>query len=251
MFGWSFPRNHLALALMAAPALVTILYNTLVIIFELSRKREREQARALDSKGVLTAPERYETSLLVAAYRCVPPAFVFWAFMTWALLSPSDLLGRSPRLMLWTIGISNAKLVTAIMLAHVCDEEYHPFSRTIACLCTLLVHVMFHLKWHRDGVLLWDIKLEDLLLQEAFTILLGSYVHMVYAMVYEVSHALGIYAFTITKKRSARAPVSSADPPVSSLSASPPRPSPAKTASPPRQSPARVTNKRAAAKKTS
>ena len=83
------------------------------------------------------------------------------------------------------VGISNAKLVTAIMLAHVCDEEYHPFSRTIACLCTLLVHVMFHLKWHRDGVLLWDIKLEDLLLQEAFTILLGSYVHVYIACAHE------------------------------------------------------------------
>lgn len=107
MFGWSFPRNHLALALMAAPALVTILYNTLVIIFELSRKREREQARALDSKGVLTAPERYETSLLVAAYRCVPPAFVFWAFMTWVplltllTLTPTPTLTRT-RTRTWT-----------------------------------------------------------------------------------------------------------------------------------------------------
>ena len=70
------------------------------------------------------------------------------------------------------------------MLAHICDEEYHPFSRTIACLCTLLVHVMIQLKWHRDGTVAWPRDGEDMLLLEAFLLLLVSYVHMVYSMVH-------------------------------------------------------------------
>lgn len=150
----------------------------------------------------LTAHERYESSLFVFVYRCLPQAFVFCTFMAWAVLSPSDILGRYPRLMLWTVGISSAKLVTGIMLAHICDEAYHPFSRTIACLCTLLVHTCILLHWHQEGSLKqWQVQIEDLLLKEAFVILLASYVHMVYAIIHEVSRALGIYAFTITKKR--------------------------------------------------
>ena len=89
------------------------------------------------------------------------------------------------------------------MLAHVCDEAYHPFSRTIACLSTLLLHLCMQLRWYHQGSYSgdWNVQLEDLLLLEAFTILLLSYVHMIYAMIHEVSRALGIYAFVITRKR--------------------------------------------------
>ena len=91
--------------------------------------------------------------------------------------------------------------VTSIMLSHLCAEEYHPFSKTIACLCIQLLHALIQLKWHRDGTLAWDPALEDLMLYEAFGLLMFSYVHLVISMVSEVSRALGIYAFTITKKR--------------------------------------------------
>ena len=201
-----------------------------------------------DVTGAMTAAERYETSLLVAAYRCLPPAFVFCAFMLWAFLSPSDLLGRAPRLVLWTVGISNAKLVTAIMLAHVCDEEYHPFSRTIACLCTLLVHVCVLLHWHRAGALpKWDVGVEDLMLWEAFIILFASYLHMIYAMIHEVSRALGIYAFTITKKRPVRG---RRLPPPATSSRSPPRSttSPVRSASPQKPADARRSPQKAKTK---
>lgn len=202
-------RNHLAVVVSSVMALATMAYNVGVITLWVQRKRASEQARVgirqSSPRPRLTAAERYESSLLVFAYRCLPPAFVLWAFVYWALLSPSEILIRRPRLLLWTIGISNAKLVTGIMLAHVCDEAYHPFSRTIACLCTLLVHVCIQLHWrHSSGggaVPAWDVQLEDLLLTEAFALLLASYLHMIYAMIHEVSRALGIYAFTITRKR--------------------------------------------------
>ena len=40
-----------------------------------------------------------------------------------------------------------------------------------------------------------------MLLFEIFGLELASYSHMVYSMIYEVSHALGIYCFTIRRKR--------------------------------------------------
>ena len=68
-----------------------------------------------------------------------------------------------------------------------------------ACLCLLLVHASIELEWHLSGRSTWSPEHEDLLLYEAFAVLLGSYVHLVVSMVHEVSRALGIYAFTITR----------------------------------------------------
>ena len=41
-----------------------------------------------------------ESSLWVAATRSVPTVLVFGAFGVWLLVSPSDILGRRPRLVL-------------------------------------------------------------------------------------------------------------------------------------------------------
>lgn len=114
------------------------------------------------------------------------------------------MLARHPRVLLWTIGLANCKLVTQIMLAHLCREEYHPFGKTIACLVVLLALAMIQLVWHLQGGFQWAAAMEDLQLYFCFGLCLFSYIHLVWSMVVEVSRALGIYAFVITRKRRAK-----------------------------------------------
>jgi len=194
-------RNQCMVVLTCVASLITAICNGVKIFWAVAAKRrlEREAARSRSQK--LTVKQLQESSHWVAATRSVPTVLIFGAFGVWLLVSPSDILGRRPRLVLWAMGITNSKLATGIMLSHICDQEYHPWCRTIACLCTLLVHLFTQIWRHRYGTQPLDQPSEDLLLYEAFWIVFLSYGHMVYAMVYEVSRALGIYAFTITRKR--------------------------------------------------
>jgi phosphatidylglycerophosphate synthase len=283
-------RNRLAIYLVAVPAAITTLYNTMMIIFAVkpqvevkaraqkdkavermrqasSKVREAAQtaARKVNERRRSTSPPRpgaaasspaprsrspatkspapsartqpaaspprvaapvtttpvsaseededWATSfpLFVALTRCIPLLVVFIGFLIWMAYSPSDIIGRHPRLMLWTIGLAKAKLVTQMMLAHLCNEEYHPFGKTIAALVVLQLNAMVALALHLNifpslglGKLSWDVGHEYLQLYLCFAVLLASYVHLVWSVVSEVSKALGIYAFTITRKRPAK-----------------------------------------------
>ena len=81
-------------------------------------------------------------------------------------------------------------------------QEYHPFGKTIACLCVQLIHVLIQLRWHMDGTQPWSLRLENMQLRLVFWLLLLSYLHMVWSVVNEIKKALGIYAFVITRKPS-------------------------------------------------
>jgi len=167
-------RNQCMVVLTCVASLITAICNGVKIFWAVAAKRrlEREAARSRSQK--LTVKQLQESSHWVAATRSVPTVLIFGAFGVWLLVSPSDILGRRPRLVLWAMGITNSKLATGIMLSHICDQEYHPWCRTIACLCTLLVHLFTQIWRHRYGTQPLDQPSEDLLLYEAFWIVFLS-----------------------------------------------------------------------------
>ena len=65
------------------------------------------------------------------------------SFYIWIDNSPSDVFARHPRLILWTLGLMFAKLVTQLMIAHICDEEYHPMGKSVSIVIFTVAHAGF------------------------------------------------------------------------------------------------------------
>eukprot|EP00658_Telonema_sp_P-2_P020347 TRINITY_DN1804_c0_g2_i1.p1 TRINITY_DN1804_c0_g2~~TRINITY_DN1804_c0_g2_i1.p1 ORF type:complete len:340 (-),score=76.69 TRINITY_DN1804_c0_g2_i1:547-1566(-) len=61
-------------------------------------------------------------SLPVALTRGVPFVMMVITWFLWIVSSPSKVFERHPRVMLWTLGLMSAKLITQLMIAHICDE---------------------------------------------------------------------------------------------------------------------------------
>lgn len=77
----------------------------------------------------------------MALTRFVPILFIIALVVYWMWKSPSDVFARHPLCFLWLLGIGASKMMTGVMVSHICDDELHPFSRTIASLSILLVHI--------------------------------------------------------------------------------------------------------------
>eukprot|EP00755_Sulcionema_specki_P006029 Sspe_Gene.34366::Locus_16712_Transcript_7_9_Confidence_0.600_Length_883::g.34366::m.34366 len=115
---------------------------------------------------------------IVALTRFVPILAMIGMAAAWAFISPTDVLSRHPRVYLWTLGLLLCKLVMTMMLAHLSDEPYHPFGKTLAGFLALGVHgiVVYVMVGVNES---W----EDLVLYELAGAMLVSYVHMVTSMV--------------------------------------------------------------------
>eukprot|EP00735_Rhodelphis_limneticus_P007773 TRINITY_DN20405_c0_g1::TRINITY_DN20405_c0_g1_i1::g.8465::m.8465 TRINITY_DN20405_c0_g1::TRINITY_DN20405_c0_g1_i1::g.8465 ORF type:complete len:346 (-),score=99.84,sp/O82567/AAPT1_ARATH/34.45/2e-55,CDP-OH_P_transf/PF01066.16/1.8e-19,CDP-OH_P_transf/PF01066.16/4.6e+03,CDP-OH_P_transf/PF01066.16/3.5e+03 TRINITY_DN20405_c0_g1_i1:154-1191(-) len=113
----------------------------------------------------------------------------------WLHFSPTDIMALHPRLVCWTLGLLFAKLVTHLMLAHLCEESYHPFRRTLVPFFALAGHVFLH--WLVGQYPVID---EELVVIEFFLLSLASYAHLVFWMVYEVKTVLNVMVFTVPKR---------------------------------------------------
>eukprot|EP00667_Euglena_gracilis_P008792 EG_transcript_8907 len=118
--------------------------------------------------------------------------------ITWIVVSPTEILKRHPRLVFWTIGLLFAKVVTHLMIAHLCSVEYHPLRRTLMPFYFFAAHVA--LSWaNKAGELQVN---EELILLEFFALALVSYCHLTWGCIQEFKAVLGIHCFRITPKRS-------------------------------------------------
>lgn len=203
-----FAPNIIVLYSMTAAGLFTLVGNA-IAISKCTRNR-RMLVLAKHKSGEddgLSQAERESSRLWVASTRFVPLVLIGILLFVWVCWSPSDLLSRHPRCVLWTFGIAVSKLVTGIMLAHLCDQEYHPLSRTIACVLILLGHgvlsIVFMPSMDKGTEGLWATQ-ESVLLFEMFGILSLSYIHLVYNVTYEMCAILKIHAFSIRKSKNAK-----------------------------------------------
>merc|ERR1712070_722942 len=108
------------------------------------------------------------------------------------------------------LGITQAKVATGTMLAHICEEEFHPNGRTTACATVLAGHICFCLIFNEKEIpytklltgnaLQVDVTqtMEELCLYQLSVLLSLSYFHMVTKIVAEVSSILGFHPFLIT-----------------------------------------------------
>ncbi|KAL9332291.1 hypothetical protein ACSQ67_001901 [Phaseolus vulgaris] len=113
-------------------------------------------------------------------------------------LSPSDIMGRYPHLVVIGTGLTFGYLVGRMILAHLCDEP----KGLKTGMCMSLVYLPLAIanvlaSRLNDGVPLLDERLV-LLGYCAFSVTL--YLHFATSVIHEITKALGIYCFRITRK---------------------------------------------------
>ncbi|KAK7379010.1 hypothetical protein VNO80_04461 [Phaseolus coccineus] len=118
--------------------------------------------------------------------------------LMWDYLSPSDIMGRYPHLVVIGTGLTFGYLVGRMILAHLCDEP----KGLKTGMCMSLVYLPLAIanvlaSRLNDGVPLLDERLV-LLGYCAFSVTL--YLHFATSVIHEITKALGIYCFRITRK---------------------------------------------------
>ncbi|KAI3467176.1 hypothetical protein Pfo_023839 [Paulownia fortunei] len=137
-------------------------------------------------------------SMLLALAMLYPFVVLLGGVLVWDYLSPSDLMGNYPHLVIVGIGLAFGFLVGRMILAHLCDEPkglktnmcmslfYLPFAIANALTARL-----------NDGVPLVD---EFWVLLGFFVYTVVLYLHFATSVIHEITTALGIYCFRITRK---------------------------------------------------
>uniref|UniRef100_A0A7C9DF76 Ethanolaminephosphotransferase n=1 Tax=Opuntia streptacantha TaxID=393608 RepID=A0A7C9DF76_OPUST len=137
-------------------------------------------------------------SMLLALAMLCPFIVLLGGVLVWDYLSPSDLIGNYPHLVVLGTGLAFGFLVGRMILSHLCDEPkglktnmcmsllYLPFAIANALTARL-----------NDGVPLVD---ERLVLLGYCLFTVSLYLHFATSVIHEITAALGIYCFRITRK---------------------------------------------------
>eukprot|EP00124_Ichthyophonus_hoferi_P001693 Ihof_evm12s95 gene=Ihof_evmTU12s95 len=134
---FGFKYNQLATLFVLSCSLPTCLYNIYNVVNAVHSNAAKECTNPRSLSGVV-GPNTH----LVAFTRIVPALTFMILSMGWISFSPTNMIGRHPRLVLWTLGLILSKLLTGLMLAHICMDDYHPFSKTLAALLVLLLNAV-------------------------------------------------------------------------------------------------------------
>ncbi|XP_075096002.1 choline/ethanolaminephosphotransferase 1 isoform X1 [Nicotiana tabacum] len=118
--------------------------------------------------------------------------------LLWDYLSPSDLMKNYPHLMVVGTGLAFGFLVGRMILAHLCDEPKGLKTNMCMSLLCLPFAVANALTARlNDGVPMVD-EFWVLLAYTAYSVSL--YLHFATSVIHEITSALGIYCFRITRK---------------------------------------------------
>ena len=114
----------------------------------------------------------------------------------WLRLSKKNIMDLHPRLVIWTLGLAFAKLVMLLIVAHMCDEDYHPWRRSIMPIFFMAAHVCYSMVQNTyEGL---D---EKQIIEELFVVSVLAYSHMAYSLIRDCCEILDIYCFTIKEKK--------------------------------------------------
>uniref|UniRef100_A0A5B7AA66 Putative choline/ethanolaminephosphotransferase 1 n=1 Tax=Davidia involucrata TaxID=16924 RepID=A0A5B7AA66_DAVIN len=137
-------------------------------------------------------------SMLLALAMLYPFAVLLGEVLVWDYLSPNDITGNYPHLVIVGTGLAFGFIVGRMILAHLCDEPkglktnmcmsllYLPFAIANALTARL-----------NDGIPLVD---ERWVLLGYCVYTVGLYLHFATSVIHEITTALGIYCFRITRK---------------------------------------------------
>ncbi|KAJ6312451.1 hypothetical protein OIU77_014055 [Salix suchowensis] len=154
---------------------------------------------AFNVTNVYKVVQARKGSMLLALAMLYPFLVLVGGVLVWDYLSPSDLMANYPHLVVLGTGLAFGFLVGRMILSHLCDEPkglktnmcmsllYLPFAIANALAARL-----------NDGVALVD-EFWVLLGYCVFTMVL--YLHFATSVIHEITTALGICCFRITRKK--------------------------------------------------
>ncbi|KAA8532796.1 hypothetical protein F0562_032829 [Nyssa sinensis] len=137
-------------------------------------------------------------SMLLALAMLYPFAVLLGAVLVWDYLSPNDIIGNYPHLVIVGTGLAFGFLVGRMILAHLCDEP----KGLKTSMCMSLLYLPFAIANAltarlNDGIPLVD---ERWVLLGYCIYTVGLYLQFATSVVHEITTALGIYCFRITRK---------------------------------------------------
>ncbi|KAL2926394.1 Choline/ethanolaminephosphotransferase 1 [Bienertia sinuspersici] len=137
-------------------------------------------------------------SMLLALAMLYPFAVLMAGVLVWDYLSPSDIFGNYPHLVVMGTGLAFGFLVGRMILSHLCDEPKG--LKTSMCMSLLYLPLAIANALTaklNDGVPLID----ELLVLVGYCAFTGFlYLHLATSVIHEITTALGIYCFRITRK---------------------------------------------------
>ncbi|XP_039019107.1 choline/ethanolaminephosphotransferase 1-like [Hibiscus syriacus] len=137
-------------------------------------------------------------SMLLALAMLYPFVILMGGVLVWDYLSPSDIMGNYPHLVILGTGLAFGFLVGRMILAHLCDEPKGLKTNMCMSLLYLPLAIANALTARlNDGVPLVD----DFWVLLGYCVFTGSlYLHFATSVIHEITTALGIYCFRITRK---------------------------------------------------
>ncbi|XP_047330783.1 choline/ethanolaminephosphotransferase 1 isoform X2 [Impatiens glandulifera] len=137
-------------------------------------------------------------SMLLALAMLYPFVVLMGGVLVWDYLSPTDLMARYPHMVIGGTGLAFGFLVGRMILAHLCDEPKGLKTHMCMSLLYLPLAIANTLTARlNDGVPLVD-ECWVLLGYVIYTVTL--YLHFATSVIHEITTALGIYCFRITRK---------------------------------------------------
>ncbi|KAL8137975.1 hypothetical protein V2J09_003976, partial [Rumex salicifolius] len=144
-------------------------------------------------------------SMLLALAMLYPFVILLGGVLIWDYLSPSDLIASYPHLVIVGTGLAFGFLVGRMILSHLCDEP----KGLKTSMCMSLLYLPFAIANTLTARLNDGVPLVD-----EFVVLLGYciftvsqqwisgalYLHFATSVIHEITTALGIYCFRITRK---------------------------------------------------
>ncbi|XP_052185094.1 choline/ethanolaminephosphotransferase 1-like isoform X2 [Diospyros lotus] len=172
------PTNRAVLFLMIAFGVIPTISFNLVNVYKIIQLR----------KG----------SMLLALAMLYPFAVLLGGVLVWDYLSPHDIIRNYPHLVVLGTGLAFGFLVGRMILAHLCDEPKGLKTSMCMSLLYLPLAIANALTARlNDGIPLVDERWV-LLLYCAYTAAL--YLYFAISVIHEITTALGIYCFRITRK---------------------------------------------------
>ncbi|KAL3631291.1 Cholinephosphotransferase 1 [Castilleja foliolosa] len=137
-------------------------------------------------------------NMLLALAMLYPFLVLLGGVLAWEYLSPSGLMSKYPHLVVLSIGLAFGFLVGRMILAHLCDEPKGLKTNMSMSLFYLPLGIANALTARlNDGVPLVD---EFWVLLGFFAYTVALYMHFATSVIHEITTALGIYCFRITRK---------------------------------------------------
>ncbi|KAL5710620.1 ethanolaminephosphotransferase [Ranunculus cassubicifolius] len=137
-------------------------------------------------------------SMLTALAMLYPFGVLLGGVLIWNHLSPSDLMVNYPHLVVVGSGLAFGYLVGRMILAHLCDEPKGlktGMCMSLVCLPFALANALTARL--NDGIPLVD---DSWLLVGFCLFTVALYLHFATSVIHEITTALGIYCFRITRK---------------------------------------------------